>query len=482
MIEDRLPNKRSENASSRNAKSRLDTSHRDISQAQQTIYNYLLSAVKNSSAEDVLDEFRHLFIHHVNTASSELLPALYEIVFANNEKEFRNTLKRSCYILINNWDISRNHESIQQLIQLFSDHAIYRHTQAPILRRLRGWIKDFVKSTDFEELRLFASRYDTDEVSHWSDRYTSYLLVPQYINLENSVEQREAARALSQKLKEKFKFDLAFYTALSESIRIPKDDVKNPTYLGDESLRLIKTVIARRGVFSYANLANIFREQTQNLNYKLFKQSLKEYLVYSLSDNEFVKTFEKKISEKFEQLYTIHEDKIINDALLLRTSNRVIDYLTTEDHEAPAPLFLMLLSQGSPLTLVTVLLKIVLMCPYVRTHLEARIADLIRYYEKYSEEDCKWVVSFFEIFNIAMTVHAESTEYTLVNMHEASELNGKTCTKRSPSRKYRIFSQRRLLSEFDADGNSELDDMIVTDLNGEPISENMNQSDSDTFA
>jgi hypothetical protein len=466
MIGDSLPNNQSDNASPSNASprktvSRLDRSQRNIPRAQQAIYDHLLSAVQTCPPEDVLSEFKHLFIHHVNTASSELLPALYEIVFANNEQEFRHTLKRSCYILINNWDLNRNHQSIQDLVRLFSDGIIYRHTEAPILKRLRGWLKNFVNSKDFEELRLFASRYDQEDILHWSDRYTSYLLVPQYINLNNSPEQRESARALSQKLKEKFKFELAFYTVLSESLHRAGKDIKNPTYLGDDSLRLIKTVIAKQGVFSYANLANIFRQQTQNLTYQLYKKSLKNYLVYSLKDDEFIKAFDKQITEKLDQIYPMHEDKVVNDALILRTSNRLVDCLTTEDHESPSSLFLMLMSQGSPLTLVVVLLKIALMCPYVRTHLEARIADLIRYYEAYAEEDCQWVVNFFEIFNVVMTIHAESTEYTLVGMDEQIEFSDQA--RQRSLQHYRIFSQRRLLGEF-VNLNPELDEVMLAAL------------------
>ena len=151
---------------------------RDIPKAQETIYNYLLEIVKLWSPEEVLAEFKHLFIHHVNTISSHILPSLYEIVFSNQEVEFRNTLKRSCYILINNWDITRSHKSIQELIQLFSDPTLDKPTMSPTLRRLRGWLKNFVESSDFEQLKLFASKYDEQGHRHWSERYTSYLLVP----------------------------------------------------------------------------------------------------------------------------------------------------------------------------------------------------------------------------------------------------------------------------------------------------------------
>ncbi|MEB3232554.1 MAG: hypothetical protein VKJ64_16215, partial [Leptolyngbyaceae bacterium] len=91
---------------------------RDIPSAQKTVFDYLLEIVRAWPPEDVLNEFKHLFIHHVNTSSSVILPALYEIVFANKEADFRNTLKRSCYILINNWELSRHHDAIHQLIEL----------------------------------------------------------------------------------------------------------------------------------------------------------------------------------------------------------------------------------------------------------------------------------------------------------------------------------------------------------------------------
>lgn len=412
---------------------------RNIPKAQQTVFSYLLEIVNDWPPEQVLEEFKHLFVHHVNTSSSFILPALYEIVFANKEAEFRNTLKRSCYILINNWDLGRQHAPIRQLIELFEDPIIQKKSPSPTLKRLRAWLQNFIKSRDFEELRLFATKYD--QPKHWSSRYTSYLLVPQYTNLENSVEQREAARTLSLKLKERFKVDLAFYTVLADTVEHRTNKPENPTLLGDESLRLIKRIVAKRGVFSYENLANIFKKQTQDISYYNFKVSLKEYLIYSLTKNECVQYLENHITERLDELYTSYDNKTINDALLLRTSNRIIEYLTTEDHETPSNLFLMLMAQGNPLTLVIVLLKLVLLCRHVRTHLESRIADLVRYYEQFSEEDCKWIISFFEIFKITMTIHADNIEYTLVSMDGSNgAFKPSAQTKIS---QYRIFSRVR---------------------------------------
>jgi len=165
----------------------------------------------------VLEEFRHLFVHHTESVSSQTIPALHLILFANDEVEFRNTLKRCCYILVNNWELARQFESIQALVDLFADPLLRRRTLSPTLKRLRKWLCNFVESQDFQDLKLFAARLSEERTlnrpGEWASRYTSYLLVPQYVDETNPIEQREAAKTLSRRLRDKFKFDLAMYTA-----------------------------------------------------------------------------------------------------------------------------------------------------------------------------------------------------------------------------------------------------------------------------
>ncbi|HEY9907501.1 MAG TPA: hypothetical protein V6D18_07810 [Thermosynechococcaceae cyanobacterium] len=413
----------------------LRKSGRNTQQAQETIYNFLLGIVKKWPPEEVLVEFKRLFIFHVDSVSSDAMQAVYEIVFANNESDFRNTIKRCCYILVNNWDATRNFKPIQELIQLFNDPCVGRYTASPTLKRLRSWLDNFLNSEDYQQLKLFAARYD--EAGPWTSRYTTYLLVPQFINLSNPIEQREAARALSRQLKDRFKFDLAMYIARSQLNGGGDRKLKNPTALGDEVLRLIKTIVVKKGPFSYVNLASIFANQTKGLSFYEFKQSLKRYIVFALENKEFVDTLQHRLSEKLDALYEDHDQEFLSPALILRTCNRTIDLLTTENQKNPSPLFIRLLSQGNPITLVTVLLKIILVCKHARTHLEARIAELIRYYENYPEDECAWVINFLEVFNVTFTIYAENVQYNLVKMNDpqSQQLLG-------PDR-YRVFSQLR---------------------------------------
>jgi hypothetical protein len=409
-------------------------------QAQEMIYRFLLELVRQQPPAKVLLEFKQLFVDYNSSADNEtVFKAISELIFSNNEKEFRQTLKRSCYILINNWDITRNYSSIKELVDLFAKYKVNKKTLSPTLNRLRTWLAHFVNSQDYQDLKLFIAKYGYPDVDHWSNRYTSYLLVPQYTNHDNPVEQREAARALSQKLKDKFKFELAMYTARSQS-PIAKDQIpKNPTGLGDEVLRFVKMIVAKRGSFSYVNLANIFLEQTRGINYKSFKSCLRKYLIFSVANKDFVEVLKQQLSQRLNRLYEGYHEKQLDEALLLRTCNRVIDYLTTEDDREPSELFILLLSQGNPLTLVIVLLKIILICPNSRIHLEARIAKLIRYYVDCPEDECRWVINFFEVFRITFAIHADNVQYNLIRMNKTHSDNESEETLDD----CRVFSQLR---------------------------------------
>ncbi|GAP99225.1 hypothetical protein [Leptolyngbya sp. NIES-2104] len=411
----------------------------EIYQTQETLYQFLLEIVREWLPEEVLLEFKRLFFYQIDSPSSEAVEAVHQLVLLNDETEFRNALKRCCYILINNWDAARQYKAIQDLVQSFQDSTIEAQAISPIIKRLKSWVENFKNSSDYEELRLFTARYEEQQKSKWISRYTSYLLVPQYVEIANPIEQREAARALSRQLKDRFKFDLAMYIARSQSASSPEKLPKNPTALGDNVLMLIKAIVAKRGQYSYANLANIFINQIQTLNYKEFKQSLQKYLIFSVDHNsDHAIALQSKLAEKLKSLYSDYDSVPLTDALILRTCNRIIETLTTENRQDPSPLFTVLLSQGNPMTLVIVLLKLVLICNASRSHLEAQIAVLIRHYEQFSEQDCGWVINFLEIFNVTFAIHAENVQYNLVKMQQAQEAAPQTNLDH-----YRIFSQMK---------------------------------------
>ncbi|NHC38128.1 hypothetical protein [Scytonema millei] len=377
----------------------------NFEEAQETIYAYLLDIIKQWSPENVLKEFRHLFIQDDDPLDSNVIRCIYEIVFANDRQEFHYTLKRSCYILVNNWVSKRKFKYIQQLLEILNDPITKRKSLSPMVDRLRGWIQAFAKSDDYQKLELYAQA-KFQEHARWNSRYAPILLSTQYNDLRNPIEQREAARNRALQLRCRFKFDLAMYMARFESAGIDSQ-IQNPTDVEDDILRIIKLIVAKRDTYSYTNMANVFSKTTQAQNYKKFKQSLKDYLLCYGESQEFSDTLKLNLWHKLDSLYETWHDQTLTDTMLLKTCNKLIDYLTTDKRKQPSPLLESLISQGNPLTVVILLLKIVLICQPARIRLEACVADLIMYYEK-SPESCGWMTNFIEIFTIIFAIYADN--------------------------------------------------------------------------
>ena len=414
----------------------IDPQQRLASEAPTLICKFLVDLVKTQSPEVVLEEFKWLFIHPANVISSKPRQALRELIFTDDVARFQSLLKRACYILINNWNTKRQYQAMHDLVQLFQDDSIEQETSSPTLQRLRVWLQRFVNSEDYRELKLFAAKHE--ENLPWNQRYASFLLTSQYANANNPLEQRKAAKVLARNLREQYKFELAMYTARSQRQDVKSQMLYNPTELGDEVFNLVRRVVAKRGFFNHANLANIFVQQAQHLSYREFKQSLQKYLAFSTKHEGLGDSVTAQLAKKLVDLYPERDRDKVDDALTLRTCNRIIEFLTVGKDGKPAPLFINFLAQGQPLTLVMLLLKLILVCKHARTHLESCIAKLIRFHEADPEDECQELIRFLEIYNIAFTVHAENVRYNLVSMRERvsqPQIN------QNPNAK-RIFSQQ----------------------------------------
>lgn len=412
--------------------------------AQEKIYNFLVGIVKSWEPEEVLQEFNRLFIDCLNSKNLDGVPGIYAIFFDDKEQDFHNTIKRCCYILVNNWESKRKNQYVQELVDLFTKYQLEKGASSnPKLNICQRWLDNFINSRDYEELKIFASRHEEQVKGNWTRRYSSYLLLTQSLNKNNPKEQQEAAIKLSKQMKDKFKFDLAMYIARSQSASASPTNYKNPSILGDNVLRLIKTIIAKKGVYSYENIARLFVVQTQNQTLQQFKESIQKYLFFSVEPQASVGSLRQQLAEKLSSWKVERNEETITKDLFLRICNRVIDCLTTENSKQPAPLFILLLSQGHSLTLVILLLKTILISRNSRTHLEIRIACLISYYEKYPADECLWLIHFIEIFNIAFAIYAENVEYSLLKMKKDEEINHQ-----QPSLDaYRVFSQLKAYTQ-----------------------------------
>ncbi|MDZ8050518.1 MAG: hypothetical protein RMX68_011105 [Aulosira sp. ZfuVER01] len=411
---------------------------------QEKLYSFLVEIVQKWPSEDVLREFKRLFIDFLDSVNFGKATGIYEISFLETEQDFYYTVKRCFYIIVNNWEAQRKYKQIQELIKLFDTYKPSIDTTDPRTQIFQGWLKNFVGSQDYKALKVLASKYKKQALkqegkNNWANRYTSYLLVAQSYDAKRPKEQQEVARKLSKQMKDKYKFELAMYIARSQSAASSTNRYRNPSILGDNVLRIIKMIVLKKGVFSYENLANIFLKQTKNQTFKNFKESIQKYLFFTVENKELVTAVTQHLSEKLYPWKQESNEDIITNNLILRTCTRVIDSLTIETGKEPSPLFILLLAGGNPLTLVIILLKIILICRNARSHLEIRIADLINYYESYPENECNWFINFLEFFNITFAIYAENVEYNLIKMKEDNQ----SCNSQNLD-DYRVFSQLKV--------------------------------------
>ncbi|WP_271254835.1 hypothetical protein [Pseudanabaena sp. Chao 1811] len=423
-----------------------------IEQAQQRIYEFFLETVRHKSPDAVLIDFKDLFINFNDQHNLEIAAAFDQILTAYNEKEFFYTLKRCCYILINNWTVSNHRSYVQSLIDLFDDDSIHKKPKSIKLKTLRIWLQIFIKSEDFKSLKLFAISVNplSGVDQNWSNRFASYLLTDQYTNPHSSLEQRQAANILAQEMKEKFQFDLAMYTArLGHQLSTPNPH-SNPTSLSDNVLNLVTLMLTKNSMLNCQAQAEKFLASIENSTYYEFKVKLLQYLDFAIADPEVSETLQTQISDGLFNLKSEHHDHLTNPYLILKTSKYLISQFTSSDHEHLTELFNILLHHTNPLNFVVLLLKLLLINGSVRSHLELKIALIIKYYSKYSEAKCKSVIAFIDMLNIALAIYAGETRYNLVCMYPYADSSSQDLDVRQDlqisqfdKKNYRIFSQLR---------------------------------------
>ncbi|MCG9884149.1 MAG: hypothetical protein MH825_01000 [Cyanobacteria bacterium] len=447
------------------------------------IFEHFIQLVHQEPPETILAEFRALFIDGVGARGTTALGVIYQLAFRDREDLYHLALRRCCYIAINNWMAARREEPVRQLVTLLAapHHHGSAHSASPSLQRIHSWLQNFVASEDYENLRLFVARHDIELLpppsegseatatatstalgQSWTRRFAGHLLLERAEDPDLSEEERHALRERAQQLRDRFRFDLAMFAVRSQSPRSDRAAVTNPTGLGDGALRVVKLLVQSMRRHGYASAANLFLTQTRGLTYEGYKRSLKKYLTFAVPD--LGDKPHHRLCEAIDGLYGDRDEEPLTDALHLQTCQRVIALLTTENYREPSRLFVLLLSGGHGLTLVLLLLKVAILCPSARSHLDLCVAKLLRHYEALDEAECRWVVHFFEMFNVAFAIHSNTIRFDLVSVEDpkhprdraagdgARETKGEAIVAQEPNRSKRKGRHRPADLKGDAKG------------------------------
>lgn len=279
--------------------------------------------------------------------------------------------------------------------------------------------EDLSQDRPYRKLRTPKPKQEGSQET-WSDRYLAYKLVSRYTDLNDSAEQRELAKMQSQQLQDRFKLDLAMYAAHAQLSPKNRQLYANPTLFGDDVLRLIKLVVVGRSRLNYRRLTHLFMDKVEAIGYQQFKGHLFNYLGFGDRTGDWTDLLRQRLSQQLTNLYPTQNETIVDDALRFRTCKRAIELLTTEDGHKPSAMFTAKIACGMPFCLTIALLKLVLISPKSRSHLNLCISKLIRYYEQFPASECQSVIQFLEMFQIVFAIYADGVEYSLVKIKSST--------------------------------------------------------------
>ena len=423
----------------------IDKYETEKSQYEQYIYNHFITLIELESSEKIIQRFRLLFINHSGYPDQEVSKALERIIpLLQVEEEFNFILNRCCHIVINRKrPYNYKKDVLLDLIKLFDSiekKLLRPYYSSRISNRLFELVRIFTKSEQYLTLTRLAELINQEARSY---RNTDSALaeplrtlIPRYpylyqhclITLDNSYEHQQAIKKMQRQKQKKFEIDLSHYithtirngvkttskfkdSKFTESSWENTHKIQNPTLLSQQELlssvrQFVGKVENGNNYQDYAKSFMIYARQSKS--YSFFKDSFYEYLSTSFNvKSRYVKhQFKEKLYKQLKNTMPYNDDKKLNDFLLMRTCNQMLDFLVVESIQKPQHfLFLNLMSNIGPIATISILLKIVLVCYRVKPYLEKRFAILFNHYEKDTRESVAWLVKALENLQVALSTN-----------------------------------------------------------------------------
>lgn len=395
---------------------------------EQVLYDYWLDRVQTDSPEQLIEDFRRLFIEGRGYQEAPIYLALERLVKAKDaEIRFYHFFNRCCHILINRWQMQPTYQlAIPELVSLLENLPSARPGHYSTPNTLRHLVKNFTLSNHYVRLqrlaRIISSKYGEETatcVGTLINRYP-YLYDHCLLSDESSREQQQTVRRIKVKSERCFEVNLSHYVTyqvrLAQVAHTPKTSeeagriiqpVKNPTLLNDKELTyaLKQYVGSVEGNYTYKALAQNFQANTvYSPTYKDFKNDLYDYLITSVDYGKG--QFNKKLYDVLQNTLPEWDQQKPSEFLVLRTSSQLFNYLVVESNQKPNHyIFIDMINNMGVIRTVGLLLKLVLVCRKVKPHLDKRFSILFNHYESFSRDQVPWLVKSLESLQVAFSIH-----------------------------------------------------------------------------
>lgn len=406
----------------------LNTGQRQTRDEEQVLYDYWLDRVRTDSPEELIEDFRRLFIEGRGYQDAHIYLALERLVKAKDaEIRFYNFFNRCCHILVNRWQMQPTYQpAIPELVSLLENLPPARQGHYSTSNTLRHLVKNFTLSDHYVKLqrlaRIISSKYSEKtaaSVGTLINRYP-YLYDHCLLGDESSQEHQQTVRHIKVKTERRFEVNLSRYVTykvrLAQVTHTPKiseeagriiQPVKNPTLLNDKELnRALKQYVGTvEGNYTYKALSQNFLAHTvYTPTYKDFKNDLYDYLITSVDYGKG--QFNKKLYDILQNTLPQCDQQKPSEFLILRTSSQLLNYLVVESSQKPDHyIFMDMITNMGVTRTMGLLLKLVLMCRKVKPYLDKRFSILFNHYEGFSKDGVPWLVKSLENLQVAFSIH-----------------------------------------------------------------------------
>jgi hypothetical protein len=413
---------------------------------EKIIYDYLREYLTAHSPEETITEFRCLFIEGISQ-NITVRNAIDALVYSKIKREkFFYVLNYCFYIIIVYWLNNRDRSYILPLLRLFDNFNYTAKYYTRRKQKITVLIQEFVRSTHYIQLKRVTAvvehktitENDRDtKIADLLGRYT-YLYQPLLVREKNILELSDLIQKLQIERTKTFELKLAqhiiYRTRLIEIAKAQQFShgagkiirrIPNPTLLSNKDLKIVlKQYIKKidKKITLYQLSRKFVARNKQEISYREFKRNLYFYLIYNIEPKNNNYDFSKKLWDLLDGIYYQSDTLPIDDNLNLRTCRKLYQYLIISNCDRASAalrdrhqhnLLLKLISNLGTAQTAMLLVKIVLICPLIKTDLEQRLAILYSCYETKNIEDVPWMVKFFEHFLIAFSIYFGKIDISL---------------------------------------------------------------------
>lgn len=388
------------------------------SELENYLYTHLQQCRQKEDPEVVLERFQNLFIQANNYPDPEIREVLIELTHRPfSEREFKYTLNRCSYTLINPWSIQpRDHWAIPALVQLFETIPT-APTQQSEVQRIRELSRCFTKTEQYAALRRFANLIDgpaegaaslldeqpiAKQLRHYPFLYDTSLLTK-----DSDQYQKNQIGKLRQEAEAQLGVKLVRYCY--QQNRTGRIKLHNPTRLSetelDEALAYYTGKV--EGNRSHRDMAQMFRTYSKTVrSFRDFKEEFLEYLLSPLADADprFVNNhFGRSLRQYLRDTLQDFDGQRLTDFIVITTCQKLLNFLVVQGRQQPVfRRFWQLLNEVGHTLTVGLLLRIVLFCTAVKPWLENRMTVLFNYHERCPCKEVPWLLETLEHTNVAL--------------------------------------------------------------------------------